>query len=119
MLRSQLSLILRGIIVVAALMLTGGSALAEDRNSANFMMPSCRKLLTNDNSEPYLQGICYGIIKTLFFMGGGKCAPSGVVTVSQINRVVVQYIDARPARMHEDFRDLALEAMKAAWPCKR
>src|SRR4029453_4871755 len=30
----------------------------------------------------------------------------------------VQYIDARPARMHEDFRILAAEAMRAAWPCK-
>jgi Rap1a immunity proteins len=117
MLRSQVSL--SGFVLIAALMLSGSSALAEDKNSANFMMPSCRKLLTNDDSEPYLQGICYGIIKTLYFMGGGKCAPSGVVTVSQNTRVVVQYIDARPARMHEDFRELALEAMKAAWPCRR
>ena len=36
----------------------------------------------------------------------------------QTVRVVVQYIDSRPERMHEDFKKLALEAMKAAWPCK-
>ena len=30
-----------------------------------------------------------------------------------------KYIDARPAKMNEDFRELALDAMDAAWPCKK
>jgi Rap1a immunity proteins len=29
------------------------------------------------------------------------------------------YIEARPERMHEPFRKLALEALGEAWPCKR
>jgi Rap1a immunity proteins len=33
--------------------------------------------------------------------------------------VVIKYIEARPERMHEPFADLALEALKAAWPCNR
>jgi hypothetical protein len=33
--------------------------------------------------------------------------------------VVIKYIEARPERMHERFGDLALEALTAAWPCKR
>ena len=28
------------------------------------------------------------------------------------------YGEARPERMHEDFRALAVEAMQKAWPCK-
>jgi hypothetical protein len=115
MFRPQLRL--HGIMVIAALMLSGGSVLAENAKSANYVMPGCRKLLTNDNSEAYLQGFCSGLTKGLFYIAEGTCPPSGV-TGSQISRVVVQYIDARPARMHEDFRELALEAMKAAWPCK-
>jgi hypothetical protein len=43
--------------------------------------------------------------------------PDGVTTGQEV-RVVIAYIDARPARMHEDFRSLALEALRAAWPCK-
>jgi hypothetical protein len=43
--------------------------------------------------------------------------PDGVAT-GQMVRVVVSYIDARPARMHEPFKGLALEALRAAWPCK-
>jgi hypothetical protein len=33
-------------------------------------------------------------------------------------RVAVTYVEARPERMSEDFRVLAVEAMQKAWPCK-
>jgi Rap1a immunity proteins len=39
--------------------------------------------------------------------------------VTQIVLVVLKYIDARPARLNEDFRLLAAEALVAAWPCKK
>jgi len=41
------------------------------------------------------------------------------VTTVQSVAVVVKYIEARPERMHELFGVLALEALTAAWPCKR
>jgi Rap1a immunity proteins len=40
------------------------------------------------------------------------------VTLVQEVRVVIAYIEARPARMHEDFDSLTHEALQAAWPCK-
>jgi hypothetical protein len=40
------------------------------------------------------------------------------VTINQASRVVIAYIEARPARMHEPFNELALEALRDAWPCK-
>jgi hypothetical protein len=40
------------------------------------------------------------------------------VTLGQMVRVVVAYIDARPAQLHEDFVQLALEALRTAWPCR-
>jgi hypothetical protein len=43
--------------------------------------------------------------------------PSGV-TVGQMIKVVVQYIEAQPKRLHEDFTALAMEAMFDAWPCE-
>jgi hypothetical protein len=43
--------------------------------------------------------------------------PDGV-TLGQEVKVVVAYIDARPARMHEPFTQLALEALRTAWPCR-
>ena len=43
------------------------------------------------------------------------CIPKGVTT-NQITRVVIQYIDQRPARMHEGFMWLAAEAIRETWP---
>ena len=118
MLRSQVSL--SGFVLIAALMLSGGSASAEkDAKSANYMMPGCRhSIQENDNANSFLQGWCGGLITGLSYTSTEICTPPGV-TPMQLARVVVQYIDARPARMHENFKELALEAMKAAWPCQR
>ncbi len=40
------------------------------------------------------------------------------VTQGQIVGIVVLYIEARPSRMHEPFRSLALEALFDAWSCR-
>jgi len=107
------SLRLSGIILIAGLMTTGPEAIAESNpNSANSIMPGCR---TADGN--FQSGLCMGLISGLA-VKGGSCPPSGV-TDGQKRLVIVAYIDARPARLQEDFRILALEAMKAAWPCKR
>jgi hypothetical protein len=108
---------LSGFVFIASLMLSGGAAIAEDTGSATYMMRGCREALAAPNKDSSLSALCVGTIDGLGF-GSGTCFPTGV-TVEQMTRVVVQYIDARPARMHEDFRKLALEALTAAWPCKR
>jgi hypothetical protein len=101
--------------IIAALTLSGGAAFAEDTGSATYMMRGCREALATPKDSA-LSVLCVGEIDGLGF-GSRTCFATGV-TVEQMTRVVVQYIDARPARMHEDFRKLALEAMTAAWPCK-
>ena len=121
MFRSQLNPGLRGIVLIAALMLNGGAALAKGVDSADYVMPGCRAfLVTGSNKElgrkPFCVGLI-GLISGIAHMSKDICAPDGV-TQEQAVRVVVQYIDSRPERMHEDFKKLALEAMKAAWPCK-
>jgi Rap1a immunity proteins len=117
MLRSQLTLSLHGIVLIAVLILSCGAAFAEDIASATYMMRGCREAVATPNKDNALPAMCVGTIDGIAF-GSGTCFPTGV-TVDQLVRVVVQYIDSRPARMHEDFRRLALEALQAAWPCKR
>jgi hypothetical protein len=99
----------------------GGSVLAkEDFNSANHIMPGCREFLVpNSQKEAWLQAFCVGNISGIAYMIEDSCIPFGSVTQDQIVRVVVQYIDSRPTRMHEAFGKLALEAMRDGWPCKR
>jgi hypothetical protein len=118
MFRPQFRLGLHGIMVIAALMLSDGTAFAADTGSANYVMPGCRGVVGGDkNTDPFLRGLCFGLIAGALYSSQETCEP-GEITHEQELRVIVQYIDARPARLHEDFRKLALEAMRAAWPCK-
>jgi hypothetical protein len=114
---------LRGVVLIAALTLSGGSAFAEihESDSANYVMPGCRNYVSEDprRGDIFKSGLCWGLISGLHYGNSDSyCMPAQVTQVQGV-RVVVQYIDARPARMHEDFRKLAVEAMTAAWPCKR
>jgi len=118
--RSRLSL--RGTVFITALMLSGGSAFgANAMTSANDVMPGCRDSLKPEITADFLQGFCLGLITALSDVADAtkiSCLPPEV-TRGQIVRVVVQYIDNRPARMHEIFTVFAAEAMKSAWPCQR
>ena len=102
---------------VLALAFMTAPAGAQDINSANFMLPHCKA-----ETDPFWRGVCYGSVAALVYVGPALaddlrfCAPRGA-TRRQMVRVVVAHIEAQPSRMHEDFRWLALEAMREAWPC--
>lgn len=88
--------------------------------SATWIMPGCRAAIAEPRSRPadYDQGLCTGIVRGISYVDLDMCAP-GKVTLGQMLRVVVRYIDMRPERQHENFVLLALEALRAAWPCRR
>jgi Ssp1 endopeptidase immunity protein Rap1a len=119
---------LRGIVFIAAVMLNfvGAVFAAEkDYDSANAMMPVCREAIktTNAKNDPLrflMQGNCMGIVAALHYFNKqlGLCMPNAV-TNGQAIRVVLKYIDDRPARTHENFMALAFEALQAAWPCPK
>jgi hypothetical protein len=100
-----------------------GAQQQRDTDSANFMLPHCKRfLVVEPGKATFTEGICAGSITSLSFVGEilsstrRFCFPQNV-TNEQMVRVVVAYIEARPARMHEDYRNLALEALREAWPC--
>jgi len=115
-----------GLFGAAALALTVTAALAvEDINSsANLTMPLCRVLIDHTNlftlNANALMGAghCAGIIEGLSYAGSGICAPPSGFFNTQAIKIVVVYIDARPARLHEPFLKLAIEALRDAWPCR-
>ena len=108
----------RGFLLVTAMMLNCEAALAADVTSANYVMPGCRGFLTGARDDFIAVGICVGTVSTLVNVAPGICAPQSGTNEQSI-RVVVQYIESRPARMHEHFMVLALQALRAAWPCKK
>ena len=112
---------MRGITLGAGMLLGCGESFAEDLESANYIMPGCRSftaetLPSSAADDAFKRGQCLGIVDTIAALTADVCHPPGV-TSGQAVSVVVKYIDDRPARMHENFRLLAREALRAAWPC--
>jgi len=97
-----------------------------DQYSANSIMPGCREaaapvtfsIPSNESND--LASFCLGLVGGLSYSGrsdGTMCFPAGM-TSQQAVRVVVEYIDGHPERMNENIVPLAIEALRAAWPCK-
>lgn len=104
--------------VLAMFMSCETSSAKEDMNSANYMMPGCRALTSNREGDAFKRGLCGGTVETLVKWARNVCSPNHW-TIGQSVRIVVRYIDTRPERMHEDFGQLAHEALRAAWPCSK
>jgi len=112
---------LRSIALITAIILNCGVAFAEDTTSANYVMAGCRAFLLpkipHDYNLSLIAGVCAGIVSGINYAAADVCPPKGVTSVQSV-RIVVNYIDGRPARLNENFNALALEALRAAWPCK-
>jgi len=126
MIRTRLP-VLGVVALIAVMILNCEVAVAGPKQtSADYIMSGCRdaaSLITFSNigdSEEQVSrmSFCTGIVVGLSFMGQpyGICVPAGT-TSQQATSIVVQYIDGQPARIHEDFNSLAVEALQANWPC--
>jgi Rap1a immunity proteins len=118
------------VLGIAMGLVVGTLALAqEDKDSANYMLRYCRAAVNNEAltrpPDAAMAGMCVGIIDAIGFMMSefppeqkekSSCPPRKV-TLEQTVRAVITYIEARPERMHENFKTLAIEAIHDAWPC--
>jgi Rap1a immunity proteins len=107
---------IRSAVLSMGLFLTCGEAFAEDPLSANSNVVGCRNYVSSSKDDLFLQGYCAGAVQALVEFAAGACAPKGATKMQGV-RIVLQYIDARPARLHENFNKLAAEALRQAWPC--
>ena len=125
--RKPMSRTFTAIAGLAALIALSASAATADENpySANSMLPACMAVLAISSGnpaagiDPVEMGRCIGMIEGVALLAnyGVFCPPAGAAIKQRI-QVIIAYIEARPQRMHEDFRVLAAEAMQKAWPCK-
>ena len=112
---------MRAAILACLILASSSNAMAQsqDEYSANARLPGCRGFVSQTPSD-FHQGICFGtivgvskVLSTTQYL----CTPVGV-TMNQMIRVVIRWIEARPQRMHESFAGLAAEALLDAWPCR-
>jgi len=91
-------------------------ASAQETYSANWVLPGCRAFLSSADQHVLRQGICAGVVRGIADTHSEVCMPL-IATYGQAISVVAHYIDAHPARQHQSFTVLALEALRAVWPC--
>src|SRR5262245_26851401 len=99
---------------------------AETRNadirSAKAMLPHCSAGLA-PSAQDVAGGRCAGIMATLSFVSRVLpdnlkfCHPSAT-TPEQMLQVIASFIDANPDAGAQDFRLVALAAMRQKWPCQ-
>jgi len=114
-----------GLLVLAVALLTeNAGAQSNDPDSANHLLPACRQFIADKSSASvFMLGVCARTIEGLRYMASllpqeKRACPPPSVTNGQVVRVVVAYIERRPQRMHENFKELTLEALHDAWPCR-
>lgn len=105
-------------ILFAASLMAPGARAQQDTNSANYIMLGCEAFLLDPipTSRLLVAGVCAGIIDTLQVTKPNICLP-GIATRRLLVRGVVSYINGIPARLHENFIELASEALEQTWPC--
>jgi hypothetical protein len=109
-------------ISLLALALNLSAALAQDTGSAQAMLPHCMAALKPDTQSP-AGGRCMGIIATLSFVSRVLpdnlkfCHPNGV-TPEQMLQAISSFMDANRDAVGQDFRLIALAAMRDKWPCQ-
>ena len=113
--------LLRWVLVIVP---TFGPAVgtAQEIRTAKAMLPYCMAAL-NPNAQEPAGGRCMGIIATLSFVSRVLpdnlkfCHPS-TATPEQMVQVVSIFVQSNPESGAEDFRLVALAAMRDKWPCQ-
>ena len=107
-------------VILAVALGPAGARAQQDTNSANYIMLGCEAFLLDPipTSKLLVAGVCAGIVDTLQATKPNICLP-GISTRRLLVRGVVTYINNNPARLHENFIDLAGEALEQTWPCAK
>ena len=86
-------------------------------DEARSVTADCHEALKRTGQlQPFGAGMCLGILKGLHYLSKDICIPPAT-SLSQIGEIVSQYFDSHPSKIHGDFQETALDAMRSAWPC--
>jgi hypothetical protein len=92
--------------------------------TGNDYLPGCKAFIAHAADQQFSQGTCAGTVMAQMFLAYAQrpetasCPPEGA-TVNQGVRVVIQFLEANPQRLHESFNWLVVYALRSAWPCKK
>lgn len=117
----------RILIAAVTVALVYPAAAGPATSSGDDLLAGCRAVATGTHPAPNdstQAGICFGELEALNWLAPGQkstllrsCVPDDV-TVQQMAKVVVAYIEQHRDRAREPFQGLALEALASTWPCQ-
>jgi Rap1a immunity proteins len=118
-------------LAMLGLVMSLSSASAETA-SVNHVLPACKLFLSVMDRQGKVKqgdvvhlmdaGECLGAVYAMLNLSTAlteplKFCPPNDAEAEQAVRAIVAYIEKRPERTGEDFMTLALEALRATWPC--
>lgn len=113
-------------IALLVLTLSSSIAIAQDptqgANSARSMLPRCTAVLA-PNAQDTTAGRCAGIVATLAFVSrvlpdNLKFCHPNTTTPEQMLQVIVSFVESNADSAAQDFRLIALAALRDKWPCQ-
>jgi hypothetical protein len=110
------------VLSVAVALLLAGSDARGQMMTGNDALHPCQAPAVS--AYAYETGLCLGIIRGLMHNAEVHyplqrfCPPDGV-TYGQARRVVVDKMVRTPGILHRNFEDIAILALREAWPCRR
>jgi hypothetical protein len=109
-----------GRTVIATCLLLASSVAPTQTTSypASELLKDCRYSLGERARvpRPFETGFCIGLVAGASYVDAKSCAPENA-PIGELMRVVLEYIEVRPQRLHEPFMKLVQEALRNKWPC--
>jgi hypothetical protein len=104
-------------ILIAAFFPSSAFAQNSLDDEARSATAGCHEALKRTGQTQTLDaGMCLGTLKGLHYLSKDICIPPAT-SLGQIGDVVSQYYDSHTGRIDNDFQEIALAAMRSAWPC--
>jgi hypothetical protein len=105
-----------------ALLVNAPGAHAQEPRSTKVILPHCMAGVAPD-SQDVIGGRCAGIVATLTFVSrvlpdNLKFCQPGVLPPEEVVKAIAKFAEANPDTADQDFRLVALAAMREAWPCQ-
>jgi hypothetical protein len=97
--------------------MTSTAAYSNNTQTGNDLLADCQSPDDGGGGSVNV-AFCRGYVLGIAGASPLVCALNGVVTASQLAKVVVRYLNAHPENLHESATDLTTRAFMTAWPCK-
>lgn len=103
-------------------------AIAFAQSQGNGILDACKRFISEERTRTTLveaskEGECYGVVSAAVMYSNllgevaSFCPPKGY-NMGQATRIVINYMEKHPEKLHMVFAYLALMALDEAWPCK-